>query len=484
VKLNDRNPPVEENERATSSDGSAVALDDNRNGLAQTPTNGAAVEPLVLEAATQAPATVEAKVDNFGAGIGMFHAFRYGDYRWLWIGNTFSSAAMWVQQTTMGWVAYDLTGSGALLGAINSVRNLPTVFAAPVAGLAADRYSRNTVIASSQLFLFLNAILLAAALEFHVLHAWHLFAFAIIAGTLNAFNQPARQTMVFDVVPREAAPNAIALNSIANNMMRSVGPMLGGGLIVFFGPANNFLVQAMAYLCVMVTALMVRRFPPRLTPSRRRSFFGDMADGYKWAAKNPNARLLVFMMILYPTFVIPVHTLMPIFTKEVFLAGAGGLGLLLSALGVGGLFGGFIAASVNKSDRRGMLQLGALLVLGAFLAAFAVVGHMNGNLWVGAVLLVLCGTGGSLFNTINQTVLQLVAPDAMRGRVTGLLNVQPIFQTFGLVLTGIAADAFGPAAAGTVDGMILVVIGLAILIFSPRMRDLRLTRLGERLEAP
>jgi MFS family permease len=325
------------------------------------------------------------KRSNFGgeefgalAGIGTFHSFRYHDFRWLWLGNTFSSGAMWIQQTTMGWVAYDLTGSGALLGLINSLRNFPPLFAAPLAGVAADRYSRNRVVLVSQALLFLNALLIAAALFFHDLHVWHLLAFAFIGGTLNAFNQPARSTMVFDVVPRAAAPNAIALNSIAGNATRTLGPMIGGALIVFFGPANNFFIQACAYLGVMGTVLMIRRFPPRIEAARRRSFFRDMAEGYAWAIKNPRARLLVMMMTLYPALVIPCHSaLMPIFAKNVFHSGAGGLGLHHSALGVGGLIGGFLAARLN-TDRRGLLRLYAVFVVSGFLVAYGFFGGLTG----------------------------------------------------------------------------------------------------------
>jgi MFS family permease len=428
---------------------------------------------------TDKPEPKPEETREFGAGIGTFHAFRYRDFRWLWLGNTFSSAAMWIQQTTIGWLAYDLTNSGALLGTLQSVRNLPPLFAAPLAGVFADRYSRNTVVGVSQALLFINALAIALLIATGWLHVWHLFAFAILAGALNAFNQPARSTMVFDSVPRDGAANAIALNSIAGNVTRTAGPMVGGGLIVLFGPAENFMVQALMYLGVMATVFMVKRFPPRLDASRRSSFFKDMKDGYKWVAGSPEARLLVLMMALYPGFAIPIHSaLMPVFAKDVFHSGAGGLGLLLSAIGIGGVIGGLLAANLNRSDRRGMMQLYALFLKSGALGAFAIAGGLTGELWLGFFLLVLSGIGGTLFTTINQTVLQMVAPDEMRGRVTGVLNIQPIFSSAGILIVGIAADVFGLVAVAIVDASIMFSIGLAVLIFSPRMRNLRLSRLG------
>ena len=439
------------------------------------------VAPGEVAASGAAAAPVE-RAEQGRTGSGTFHAFRYHDYRWLWLGNTFSSAAMWVQQTTMGYITYDLTGSGSLLGAINSLRHFPPLFAAPIAGVAADRYSRNTVVAITQGLLFITALAIAGAIAFDVLEVWHLFAFTLVASILNAFNQPARQTMVFDVVPREVAPNAIALNSIAGNATRTLGPMVGGALIVFFGPANNFLIQSLAYLGVVVTVFMIQKFPPRQAAARRRPFLKEMAEGYSWALNNPRARLLVLMMTLYPAFIIPVHSaLMPIFAKEIFHTDAGGLGLLLSALGAGGLVGGFLTARLNV-DRRGMLQLWALFMVSGFLAAYGLIGGWTHNLAIGIFLLVMSGIGGAVLNTTNQTVLQLLAPDRMRGRITGILTVQPVFSSVGILISGACADIFGPEAVAMGFGSTMFAIGILILVFSPRMRGLRLSRLGDETD--
>ncbi len=423
----------------------------------------------------------EAPEATFGAGIRLLHSFQFRDFRWLWLGNTFSGASTWIQQTTMGWLVYDLTGSGAILGAINSLGNLPSLATAPLAGVAADRYSRNSVVAVSQALALLNAMFIAIVILLGVLHVWYLFVFAIVAGSLNAINMPARQAIVPDVVPREVVPNAIALNNTAMNVTRTLGPLVAGALIVAFGPAENFMLQALAYLGVVVAILNVRRIPPPLS-SQGRSFRRDLKEGYRWALTNPDARLLLLMMVLYPTFVIPVHlALMPIFAEDVFHTDAGGLGLLLGSLGVGGFFGAVLAAALNQVDRRGLLQLAGLFVVSGFLVLFGVIGGLTGNLWIGVGLLVLSGTGGSLFLTTNQTVLQLLAPAHLRGRVTGLLNINPICQSVGVIVTGTAADFFGAATMAAISGGIMFSIGLAVLIFSPRERNLRLSRLGHEV---
>jgi MFS family permease len=415
--------------------------------------------------------------------IGTFHAFRFRDFRFLWIGSGFQSAAMWIQLTTMGWVSYDLTGSGGLVGAISSVGNLSTPFVAPFSGLASDRFSRNMVVAVSQALLFVNAVILAAVIALDMLEVWHLFLFAIVGGTLNAFNQPARQTLVFDVVPRPVVPNAVALSNLAFSTMRTVGPMIGGGLIALFGPANNFLVQAAAYAGVAITALMIRvpRQPPR---PRTTSFVKDVAEGYKWALSNPQARILLLMLTIYPTFIIPLHNaLMPIFAKDVFHEGASALGVLLGALGAGGVVGGLLAASLNRVDQRGLLQLNAMFLCSLGQAGFALLGSLTGSLWVGVALLFCAGLGGSLFNTTNQTVVQLVAPDHLRGRITSVMQVQPLCMAVGTLVAGALADVLGVVAVTAGFNLAAFAIAVLVLIFSPRMRNLRLSGLGAQQRA-
>jgi MFS family permease len=189
-------------------------------------------------------------------------------------------------------------------------------------------------------------------------------------------------------------------------------------------------------------------------------------------------------MIIYPLFMIPLHNaLLPIFTRTVFDADASGLGLLLSSIGVGGIIGGLFSASLNSVDRRGLLQLYALLVLSLAQAGFAIVGGLTGNLWYSMWLLVVAGAAGALFNTTNQTVLQLVAPDHIRGRITSVLQVHPICVSVGTLSTGALADLVGAPAAGATVSMMAFGVGVAVLIFSPRMRNLSMKQLAVRANA-
>lgn len=386
---------------------------------------------------------------------------------------------MWIQQTTIGWVVYDLTGSGSILGGVNSVRGLPTLFVSPIAGVLSDRMSTRRIISISQLFLFLITFTLALGLAFDKVEIWHVFLFVILGGIGNSFNMPARQVLVFDVVPREVISNAVALSNLAFSTARAVGPMVGGALIVLLGVSNNFFVQSFAYLGVLATVLMMT-MPVKTSAPKKRPFFRDMAEGYGYVAKDRQARLLLLMMAINPLFLIPLHlALLPIFTKDVFHSDASGLGILLASIGAGGLAGALFTASISKVDRRGLLQLFALLLYSLSQAAFSAVAYLTGNLWAAVWFLVLAGAAESVYQTTNQTVLQLGAPAHLRGRITSILQITPLLMSAGLFVTGAAADLFSAPSIGIVISLLAFGSALLIFIFSPHMRNLRLSQLGQ-----
>jgi MFS family permease len=385
---------------------------------------------------------------------------------------------MWIQQTTMGWLVYDLTSSGSLLGAMNGVRSFPTLLVTPFAGVTADRVPRNVIIGISQIALAALAILLAVAIALDVIAVWHLFLFTILAGMANAFNMPARQTMVFDVVDRESVPNAVALNNLAMSLMRMVGPLVGGVLIAAFGAASNFSIQAIAYLTIMVTVLIMKLPAKPTRPASREAISQQIFEGYRFVFGSPQGRLLILMMLINPIFLIPLHlALLPIFAKDILEGGASSLGIMLGSLGGGGILGGLIVASLNRIDRRGLVQLAGLFIHSACHAAFAFFGWLTGDLWLVLPFLIAAGAAESLHMTTNQTVLQLFAPDHLRGRVTSVLQFTPVFMSLGVFTCGVLADIFGAPAVGTVFSLCGFGVTLGVSLLSPRMRNLRLSQL-------
>jgi MFS family permease len=408
-----------------------------------------------------------------------FEAFKYRDYRLLWIGNLCTTIAVWIQTTTMSWVAYSLTGAGRTIGVVNAMRSFPILVMTPIAGVAIDRFNRNTIIALSQLSFFIFTFLLAADIFWGTLQVWHLFLFALISGVINTVNLPARQTFVFDIVPPQVVPNAIALDNIAFSSARTLASTGAGVLIVAFGAANNFLIQACMYLAIMATVLSIKaKRPPKTAHGRH--ILKEMAEGYRYCSRNPNARLLMLMMLINPMLLIPLHlALLPIFAAKVLVGGAAALGLLLGSLGVGGFFGGLLTASLSKVDRRGLVQLVSLLVHSLAHAGFCVMAYWTGKIWFALPFLILAGTMESLHMTTNQTVIQLLAPDHLRGRLTSVLQLVQLINPVGIFAAGAFADHYGPVSAGVAFSLCAFSLTAAIFLFSSRMRNLRLSELPQ-----
>jgi len=409
--------------------------------------------------------------------MGTFEAFKYRDYRLLWVGNLCTTIAVWIQTTTMSWIAYALTGSGTTIGMVNAMRMVPTLFMTPIAGVTVDRFSRNKIIASSQISMFVLAVLIALDIYMGTLRVWHLLLFAFLGGVTNTFNLPARQTFVFDIVPQDVLPNAIALDNIAFSSARTLASSGAGALIVAFGAANNFLIQAFMYLAIMATVLSIKSKRPKQTAPRRR-FYHEMAEGYRYVSRNPNARLLLLMMVINPMLLIPLHlALLPFFADREFASGSSAYGVLLASLGVGGFFGGLLTASLSKVDRRGLVQLVSLLIHGLAHSGFCIIAFWTGRLWLAIPFLVLAGTMESIHMTTNQTVLQLLAPDHLRGRLTSVLQLAQLINPVGILTAGALVDQFGEVRVGIVFSLAAFLMTSAIFVFSSRMRNLRLSEL-------
>ena len=404
----------------------------------------------------------------------LFAALRHHDFRWLWAGTFCSTASQWIQIATLGWVVYDVTGSGTMLGAVLGVRAIPILLLAPLTGVVADRYDRRRVLAATQMVMMVASLLLAAALALHAVQVWHLFAFTVCAGAGAAFDRTLRSTLVFDVVPRADVANAVAMNTIAFSSTRALGPAVAGLLIAWIGPAWNFALQGVLYFAVAAAVLMIRATQRAAPGTVRGSAWSEMKAGLRFAVTDPVARIMFLVGLVPPLLLIPSFgALMPLFAVKVFMTGPEGLGLLLSAVGVGGILGGVIAASVSHYDRVGLLQILALLVFALALAAFALAPGM-----VTAVLfLVIAGTAEMVHASSNVTALQMSAPQEMRGRVASLLLLFPAFISVGAVTSGIGADLLGPRVLVFLLAVVAACVAAATWSCCAVMRNLRLSKL-------
>ncbi len=401
-----------------------------------------------------------------------FASLAVRDFRLLLTGTTLSNAAQWIQQVTLSWLVYDITSSGTMLGSVNLVRSAATVGLAPAAGLAIDRVSRRPLMVTVNGWLFALSLAFGLLVLRGRIETWWLFAFSFLGGLAQAVDMPLRQTMVFSLVPRALAPNAVALVQTGWAVMRSLGPGLGGFLILWFGPGGNFLVQAAAYALIALTIVRIN-FPPRSAGGERAAVRGGLRDGLRHVVADRGTRAFVLMGWILPLFIIPnFSALPPIYAKAVFDGGPEVLGLLMSAVGVGGIGGGLVSASLDRVERRGMIQLAALLAVSLSLIGFAFTTELAAAL----PLLALAGFFEMIYLTTNQTLLQLSIPDEMRGRVMGIVTLNAGLSPVGAVIAGAGADLVGPRTVTVILCGAAAAIAVIVFFASATVREHRMSR--------
>lgn len=402
---------------------------------------------------------------------GPFASLRIANFAWFLTGTTLSNSAQWIQQVTLSWLIYEVTGSGAMLGTLNLVRSIATLGLAPMAGVAIDRFSRRGLLYATNTWLFTISAIFGFVLMANSSVVWPLYIFALLGGVAQAVSMPLTQTLVFSLVPRALTPGAVALVQTGWAVMRSIGPALGGFLILWFGPAGNFFVQAFAYALVGLTITRLKM--PRERVDATRPTRGSMREGLSYIMAERTTRVFLLMGWVLPLFIIPIFSaLPPIYAKDVFDGGPDTLGLLLSAVGIGGIAGGFVSASLGQFDRRGVVQLLALLLCSLSLVGFGLSTH----LWMALVCLGLSGFFELIYLTSNQTLLQLSIPDALRGRVTGIVSLNSGLMPIGALVAGIGADLVGPRLITILLSGTAAAIAVIVYFASPTVREYRLSR--------
>ena len=400
-------------------------------------------------------------------GIQTFSSLRHKDLRYLLGGTFFMSAGNWIQQVTLGWLAYDMTQSAFMVGAIMGTRSIPFLVSGPIGGVLGDRMDRKKILLGAQVALCTLALTLAIILATGQVQVWHLFAFTFLSGTAWAFMNPVRMALVANVVPREDLMNAIALNSAAFNINRALGPAAGGLLIAYFGPATNFFLQSTMYLGVFASILPLHVPKQERGGVREASLFSNFVDGIKYIAGERTILALLILSFIPSLFVLPFTSgILPVFSEEVLHAGPEGLGFLLSAAGVGGLLGTIVVASLGNFRRKGLLLLGGSLGSGAAMLVFS---QMT---WMPLAMLFLAVVAGHdmVFRATNNTLIQTITPDQYRSRVMSILMMDHGLVPLGSLLAGTLAEFYGSPLAILVGGIVALTMVWFMAIAFPAIR--------------
>jgi len=396
-----------------------------------------------------------------------FSSLRHRNYRLLWFGTLISNSGDWMDQIALNWLVYQLTGSAVSLGLLNFCRLVPILAFTLVGGVVADRVERRRLIFVTQAVSMLLAFALAVLVSTGLVQFWMVLIVAVGRGVTLSFNQPARQSLVSDLVPRAELQNAIALNSATMNLTRVIGPAIGGVLIATIGVAGAFYVNGASFIAVL-WSLALMRFPPhRARPHG--GIFSDLLAGVSYLRGQPRLRTLVLMALLPMIFGMPYMTMLTVFASDVLDVGGTGLGLLAACSGAGAVVGALFVASRRDAEDRETIMLIGLGGFGAALLAFSA-SHW---LWVSAALLLAVGACQQLYMSINNSLIQEDIDEQYRGRVMSTLFLNRGMVPLGTMVAGFGADLIGVQITMGLMAALLVVAALTAGRASLRSRRTR-----------
>lgn len=401
-----------------------------------------------------------------------FYALSFPNFRLFFIGQIISVAGTWMQTVAQGWLVWRLTGSSVWLGWVSGASALPFVVFSLWGGHIADRYSRRNILIGTQTAAMVLAFVLAYLARMHIVAAWHILVLAMLSSIINAFNMPAQQAFVTDMVDeRDALSNAIALNSLRFNLARCVGPVLAGIVLVKWDSATCFFLNGLSFIAVIISLYMMK-LPPFEQIARSVSAW----DGFSHIRQN-RSMFRVILLIGFGAFLAwPVSTLYPVLA-DMYKVGAKGYSGMMSANGVGAALGGFSLAALGHILKRRMVVYGGSALFCVALLALSA----TANYRVALAILVISGFAMILFGISSQTKVQEEAPDHLRGRVMAVYSLvfNGTFPLGGLLIGYMASPRhLGVVNAIRVNAVLSLVVTGILYLWSQRDRPAETPQAG------
>jgi MFS family permease len=382
---------------------------------------------------------------------GIFRSLQNPNYRIWAIGSLISNVGSWMQRTAQDWIVLvGLTDhSATAVGIVMGLQFGPQILLLPLTGYAADHLDRRKLLFCTQGAMGVLALVLGLLVVTGYVQLWHVYVFAFLLGSAAAFDAPARQTFVAELVDDELLPNALALNSTSFNAARMIGPAIAGSLIAAIGTGWVFLLNALSFIAVLMSLTVLRTLPLRERPARAR---GSLLEGFRYVLRRDDLKTVLLMLFLIGTFGLNFPIFISTMSVSVFHAGAGAYGLLTSMMAAGSVIGALTVAARPRPGVR-VLLIGALLFGLGCAAAAAMPNYASFG-----VVLIVVGIAAQTVTTSTNSYVQTSTEHNMRGRVTAILLAIALGGTpIGAPIVGWIADAFGPRWAlgvGAASGLL------------------------------
>lgn len=403
------------------------------------------------------------EVGKFDGLKSIFRSLRYRNYRLFFSGQSLSLIGTWVQRIAIPWLVYRLTGSAFLLGFVGFAGQIPTFILAPFAGVLTDRLNRYHIMIVSQILSMFQALALALLFFTNTIEVWNVLMLSVIQGCINAFDTPARQSFVIEMVEdKNDIGNAVALNSSMFNGARLVGPSIAGVLIASLGEGACFLINGISYIFVVISLLLMK-VKPQERKKKDTNIIKEFKEGFTYTFGFPPIRSIIILLTVISLMGMPFSVLMPIFAKDIFHGGSHIFGFLMGASGVGALIGAAYLAS-----RKSVVGLEKLIPLAAIVFGLGLVSFsLSSSFPLSIILMIITGVGMMMQTACSNTILQTISDNDKRGRVMSFytmafMGTAPI----GSFLAGSMASLIGAPATLLVGGIACVA---GALIFARKL---------------
>ncbi len=394
-------------------------------------------------------------------------SLRHRDFRLLFFGTSLSHVGDFIQAMAQSWLVWTMTSSPFLLGVVGFCQALPRLLLGAVGGAIVDRIERRRLLISTQILAMLQAFVFWALVYFDGIQFWHVMVLVLFLGTVNTINQTARHSLINNLVPRNDLMNAIALNSSMANLAKIAGPSLGGVLISVIGVAGCLFVNAVSFLAIIVT-LLVMVFPAGKSKTESEAqFWEEVREGYLFL--RGQRRLLALILLTYGVALVgtPYSRFLPVFATDVLHAGPSTFGMLLAAPGIGAVIAGLGIASFRRLRRRLHFVAMSVYAFSLFLILFS----FCRSLPLSMLFLILVGASNIAFRSVANSIVQMETPPELLGRMLSLFFMDKGMWSFGTLFIGSVAHFVGTPNAIAISGICCALAASLLLYQQKQARE-------------